>query len=85
MGKRWTIPAAILLLAMAAGCRSLAPPNFAQPGTAGQQQRQAVQYDPYPESGPGPEIVGARPPDYEKAPPEVLRARWLPWNAAWGR
>ena len=71
------------LLVTVAGCRSLAPPSFLQPGTAEYQQQRAQQFDPYPENDPGPAIVGARPLEYENARAEVQRARWyLPWT--WG-
>ena len=53
------------------------------PGPAEHQQSQAEQFDPYPENEPGPELVGARPMEYDKPLAEVKRARWLPWN--WGR
>jgi hypothetical protein len=85
---------AALSVLIALGCAGTAGPNWFHPGPAGYQQAMAVQYDPYPENEPGPKIVGARPPGYEKPIPEVERARWfqpcqafraswLPWN--WGR
>jgi hypothetical protein len=83
---------AIMGMAMVAGlvgCRNLQPPNWFQAGPVEYQQSQAQQFDPYPEIEPGPEIVGARPLEYDKPPAEVLRvqktrnpleAQWLPWN-----
>ena len=68
------------LLAMMAGCQSLAPPNWGHPGTAETQQKRAEQFDPYPENDIGPMIVGARPLDYQSPRPEVQRARWFLWN-----
>ncbi len=71
------------------GCRGTGPPNWSHPGPAEYQQRQAQMFDPYPETEPGPEIVGARPMEYDKPAAEVLRvqppldpmrSRWLPWN-----
>ena len=64
------------LVAAVGGCRSLAPPNFYNPGPAAYQQSRALRFDPYPEVEPGPAVVGARPLDYEKPLAEVLRARW---------
>ena len=88
----WTLLTTAALATVVAGCRNLAPPNFAYPGTAEYQQSMAQRFDPYPENESGPAIVGARPMEYEKPPAEVLRvqppvdplrSRWLPWN--WGR
>ena len=67
-------------MAVSAGCRSLAPPNFARPGTAQYQQSMAQQFDPYPENEAGPAVVGGRPRGYQKPAAEVLRARWLQWQ-----
>ena len=80
-----------VLAAGAVGCRAT-PPNWGNPGSAQYQQSQAQRFDPYPENEPGPQIVGARPMEYDKPPAEVLRvqppidplrARWLPWNWRW--
>ena len=88
---RLVLLAAVLPVVLA-GCRGLAPPSWFRPGTAEYKQAQAEQFDPYPENEPAPEIVGARPLEYEKPVAEVrrvqssfdpLRASWLPWN--WGR
>lgn len=59
-----------------AGCRSLTPPSFGNPGPAAYQQSRAQRFDPYPENEPGPPVVGARPMEYEKPAAEVLRSRW---------
>ena len=89
MNRLWLVVFAMVLPLGLAGCRGLARPNWFYPGTAERQQAQAEQFDPYPENEPGPEIVGARPLEYEKPVAEVrrvqpsfdpLRARWLPWN-----
>ena len=63
-----------------AGCRSLAPPNFARPGTAQYQRSMAQQFDPYPENEAAPAVVGGRPLGYQKPAAEVLRARWFRGN-----
>ena len=83
MNKWWCMALTVLLASGFVGCRGVSPPHFFHPGTAQYQQSQAQRFDPYPENEPGPEVVGARPQEYEKPPAEVLRARWLPWN--WGR
>ncbi len=71
------------LLMGVAGCRSVSLPNWFHPGTAAYQQGTAERFDPYPENETGPQIVGARPREFQKPPPEAQRARWIPWN--WGR
>ena len=65
-----------ILLAATLGCATTAGPNFANPGSAEYQRLQAQRYDPYPERGPGPEIVGGRPRDFDRGLPETSRARW---------
>ncbi len=82
--KSWFLLAATVL-AFAPGCQSLGWPNWFHPGPAKYQQTRAQQFDPYPENEPGPPVVGARPMDYSKPPPEVqrarpdqLRQRWFP-------
>lgn len=60
---KWMIVA--LLLAGLSGCRSdgrLLPPA----GTAQKQRFNATVFDPYADSELGPEVVGARPKDYQK-------------------
>jgi len=66
----------LLLLLGACGCTSMDRPHWFQPGTARSQQTKALRYDPYPENEPGPTMVGARPREYQKPPPECSRARW---------
>lgn len=71
------IPIAVILcLMVTTGCRHLARPSWTKPGNAKTQQARALRYDPYPESEPGPALTGARPREYEVAPPEASRARW---------
>ena len=92
MKKLWLVALGTAVAGVAAGCRGMAPPNWFHPGPAEYQQSQAQQFDPYPENEPGPQIVGARPLEYDKPPAEDLRVQpprdhlrpgWLPWN--WGR
>lgn len=68
--------AGFLCLMTTTGCQHLARPTWTKPGGTNAQRAQALRYDPYPESEPGPALVGARPRGYEVAPPEPSRARW---------
>ena len=43
---------------------------------AAYQQKKAERFDPYADNDIGPEVVGARPRDYQKPIPETSRARW---------
>ncbi|NLF08244.1 MAG: membrane or secreted protein [Pirellulaceae bacterium] len=76
MGLFWRTIAVLLCLVALAGCRTLAQPAWSKPGSADVQRARALRYDPYPESEPGPALVGVRPREYEVAPPEPSRARW---------
>ncbi len=67
---------ALSLLLTTAGCRTAAMPSFCCPGPANQQQLRAQRFDPYTESELGPEVLGGRPREYDRAIPEVDRARW---------
>jgi hypothetical protein len=75
--------AALLLLTTLSGCAGTAGPNWLHPGTAKAQQNRALRYDPYPEGEAGPMMVGVRPREYDKPPPEPSRARWQLGN--WGQ
>jgi len=83
--KRWFSLALVLWIAAAAGCRGVARPDWLHPGTAERQQIRAQQFDPYPESGSGPAMVGTRPMDYRNPPPEVQRARPDQLRQRWPR
>jgi hypothetical protein len=61
-----------------AGCWS--PPRLFHPGPAAVQQKNAVQFAPFADNNIGPEIVGARPRDYDKPISEPARARWVKPN-----
>lgn len=89
MDKRLPLLLATAVLFGTCGC-SLIPPSWFRPGTAREQQLRAQQFDPYTDVESAPEVVGGRPLQYEKPPPEAvrarpneLRARWFPWQ--WGR
>lgn len=86
----WWSLTAVLVLGLG-GCKGMAGPNWLHPGTAKYQQDRAHQFDPYPEVGTGPEMVGVRPREFQVPPPEVqrarqaeLRKRWFPWQWEWG-
>lgn len=89
MSRRLFAVLGVVVVVGLSGCRSLAPPNWFRAGPAEYQQMQAQQFDPYPETDAGPTIVGGRPMEYDRSPPEVLRVQpqrdylrsgWLPWN-----
>lgn len=72
---RWLVWMACGAIA-ASGCSGLMRAyNYAQPGDARYQRSIATAHDPYPLDDVGPEVVGGRPPGYEKPLPEVERAR----------
>jgi hypothetical protein len=77
---RKSIACFALLAALAAGCArndgSLGTPRLFAPGTALDQQRNAIRYDPYPENEAGPRLTGVRPREYDRPIPEVDRSRW---------
>ena len=70
---RWVV-AAVLFMGMA-GC-GVERPRLLHPGPAAYQQKKAERFDPYADNDIGPEVVGARPRDYQKPIPETSRARW---------
>ena len=49
--------------------------SVAHPGPAAFQRDEAIKHDPYPLDDVGPEIVGARPREYQRPLNEVERAR----------
>jgi predicted small lipoprotein YifL len=71
-----TFLAAVVLAAVVGGCAGLKGPSWFHPGSAPYQQKQAERFDPYPDNQLGPEVVGARPREYEKPVAEPQRARW---------
>ncbi len=75
---------ALLLLFPLFGCSSaIRTPHLFHPGPAGHQQRNAVQFDPYPQIDMGPEVVGGRPRGYLLPPEEVERARQFSEKERW--
>jgi hypothetical protein len=79
----WLLGAVLFMLAGLSGCKHTAGPCWLHPGPAPAQQSRALRYDPYPENEPGPAMVGVRPREYQKPPPEPSRARWELGN--WGQ
>jgi hypothetical protein len=69
-----TIGLAASLLALPACSPTIRKPRLESPGTAPIQRYNATQFDPYPQTDMGPEIVGGRPPDFAIPVPEVERA-----------
>lgn len=67
----------VLFLASGLGCSpSVRMPRLHNPGPASYQQYNATQYaDPYPLPDAGPEVVGARPRNFQVPRAEVERAR----------
>ena len=78
MDRRSLLLWTILWTAGAGGCCGLSLPDWSHPGSAAYQQQKAERFDPYPENEPGPQVVGARPREYQKPSPEPSRARQLP-------
>jgi hypothetical protein len=56
------------------GC-SLPRPLFAPPGPVRYQQNNASYHDPYADEDAGPEVVGARPREFQKPSAEPVRNR----------
>jgi hypothetical protein len=71
---RW----AMVMIALSAplscsGCVAL--PNLAHPGSEERQQARAQVFEPYPESEPGPPVIGGRPREYQNPRAEVVRVQ----------
>ena len=77
MKQPYLLVAGLTFLMILVGCKSTAGPCWLHPGTARTQQTRALRYDPYPESNPGSAMIGVRPREFEKPPPETSRARWF--------
>jgi len=80
MNRPGSFAAGLLLMVVFCGCSSIAPPSWSHPGSEAVQRRRALRYDPYPENEIGPPVVGVRPREYDKPPPEASRARWFLGN-----
>ena len=81
MHNTWSLFTLVVVLATVAGCStSSGRTNLFCPGPAAYQQRRAERFDPYAERETGPEIVGARPREYDRPVAEPARARW--WDTS---
>ncbi len=65
---------AFAVMSIAACSPTIRRPQLLHPGPANIQRYNASQFDPYPQTDMGPEIVGGRPPDFLVPVPEVDRA-----------
>jgi hypothetical protein len=74
---RRIVCAAVLLSLMGSGCANLDLPYVAHPGSVNYQRARAHRWDPFPDSEAGPAIPETRPREYQDAPPEPSRARWV--------
>lgn len=83
MDKRCVLLCAAVVAFGMTGCASVDRPNWLHPGPSPVQQSRAERFDPYPENESGPQIVGARPREYEKPMPEAMRAQQRPWPWRW--
>ncbi len=72
---------ATCLLIIGVGCRNCNP--LKSPGSAEKQRIEATVFDPFADNDIGPEIVGARPKDYQKPHSEAERSRLFRqyWNS----
>jgi hypothetical protein len=82
VNRFWPLAAALPILLWMGGCRTTARPDWTHPGSAAEQQKRALRYDPYPDNEAGPALTGVRPREYDVPPPEVSRARWTKGNWA---
>jgi hypothetical protein len=57
------------------GCPTIRTPQLANPGSAGYQRYNALQFDPYPLDDVAPPIAGGRPREYDRPIPEVKRGQ----------
>ncbi|MGD9636289.1 MAG: hypothetical protein AB7G28_21940 [Pirellulales bacterium] len=57
------------------GCPTIRMPQLANPGPAGYQRYNALQFDPYPLDDVAPAVAGARPQEYARPIPEVKRGQ----------
>lgn len=57
------------------GCPTIRMPQLANPGPAGYQRYNALQFDPYPLDDVAPPVAGARPQEYARPIPEVKRGQ----------
>jgi len=76
MARCLVLLTATLFCLVFSGCR-MSRPDWFRPGNLPYQQQRAVVHDPYADNDAGPEVVGARPREYEKPLAEPVRADLL--------
>jgi hypothetical protein len=69
---RWRLLTTLLMLPLG-GC--VATPQVLCPGSEAQQVRRAQKFDPFPERGVAPDVVGARPAEFADPPAQVLHVQ----------
>lgn len=69
------------LFGLVVGC-SYPRPLLGPQGPVHYQQHNASYHDPYSDTDAGPEVVGARPRDFQKPTAETIRGRWYVDNVA---
>ena len=74
MTNKIKLAVAACFAAATVGCH-LPRPLFAPPGPVRYQQNNASYHDPYADEDAGPEVVGARPRDFQKPSAEPVRSR----------
>jgi hypothetical protein len=77
MNKNLALGLVVVFAAVGGGCQNLARPNLLHPGTAEEQQKRAIRYDPYPQADMGPATTNVRPKAYDKPISEASQARWF--------
>jgi hypothetical protein len=61
-------------------CAGTSTPRLASPGPAREQRARAQRFDPYPEIESGPQLVGARPREYDRPLAEPVRTQFEQWS-----
>ena len=74
-GSHW-LAAGLMVFGTLTGCAHTAQPSLDHPRSADIQQKRALRYDPYPQTGIGPDISTVRPREYQNPPAEATQARW---------
>lgn len=79
MKSRFLAAALMLLVFASEGCARWTFPRLAA-GPARDQRARAQKFDPFPERESGPELVGARPPGFDRPLAEPIRAQFERWS-----
>jgi len=81
VNRRINLLIATGLFGLVPGC-SYPRPILSPQGPIHYQQHNASYHDPYSDADAGPEVVGARPRDFQKPTAETIRGRWYVDNVA---